>query len=795
MEQGSKVIFLPYNIRIAVRFFTLYCLFFLCINTTFAKPPTPTEPLNALPISFDIKKANQQFDHINLQLSVQNLNFNTLNAAVTTLLTLTEKADKCVAELQKKLTNLETLLKQSNSSVDNSLENNKEGADRVYLETQLKELADQQAQYRLFSIRAKEAIEAYKTAIAHLKQEEALARGMPLWKTINQAIESPLETNAMDLITTMPPITLTTILSYLVALCSALTCSAIMLRKIKQSQFTRHYLRFKKIHPSYILLLASALISGSLFAYSLSLFQELSTWDPSLTLSGIMFFYLTSLITIVFLFKIKSVRALFFWYSLDYHFFKSLSMTLLTFYTTAMLGQLFSSSLNTNHPIWQLSESLFLLTTLAAGAYFIRCFCQTHRQFGFIKRHYSFIQRISALLLISCAITNILGYMALAQHLTYSGFTTFAIIFITILITHGIQKIYLMLSQQQSIKLNIIKYFGYKDDQVFTEFLILRTVLQLIVVIISVYLIGQSWGFATDFIEVIYDQFLHGVHLANFTLYPSRIISGVVVFCLLYLVCRAISTSISRHQQFEDEEETQVAVASILTYVGFGIAMISGFLVAGFNFTGLAIIAGALSVGIGLGLQSIVNNFVSGIILLIEKPIRPGDRINVDGLEGYVKKIRVRSTQIITPSREDIIVPNSDLITRPVTNYMFSDRFCRISCDIRLAYGSNTQLVREVLLNVANNNEEVVKTGRNKPTVSLRSFADSTLNFQLGCLIKDVNKKSFVQSELNFAIEQAFRDNNISMNISTILTPQRDIHIKLSDLTPVAKKVEEIALA
>lgn len=100
---------------------------------------------------------------------------------------------------------------------------------------------------------------------------------------------------------------------------------------------------------------------------------------------------------------------------------------------------------------------------------------------------------------------------------------------------------------------------------------------------------------------------------------------------------RAISTSISRHQQFENEEETQVAIASILTYVGFSIAVISGLLVAGFNFTGLAIIAGALSVGIGLGLQSIVNNFVSGIILLIEKPIRPGDRINIDGVEGFVK--------------------------------------------------------------------------------------------------------------------------------------------------------------
>ena len=237
---------------------------------------------------------------------------------------------------------------------------------------------------------------------------------------------------------------------------------------------------------------------------------------------------------------------------------------------------------------------------------------------------------------------------------------------------------------------------------------------------------------------------------------------------------------------FEEEEETQVAVASILTYIGFSIALISGLLVAGFDFTGLAIIAGALSVGIGLGLQSIVNNFVSGLILLIEKPIRPGDRINVDGVEGFVKKIRVRSTQIMTSAREDIIVPNSDLITRRVTNYMFSDKFYHISCEIAVAYGSDTQLVREVLLNIANHHDEVVKNGRNKPVVLFRSFADDALIFQLGCLIKDVNKKSVVRSDLNFAIEAAFREHHIDMPFQ-----QRSHPITLSEFALLTQQLKD----
>lgn len=228
---------------------------------------------------------------------------------------------------------------------------------------------------------------------------------------------------------------------------------------------------------------------------------------------------------------------------------------------------------------------------------------------------------------------------------------------------------------------------------------------------------------------------------------------------------RAISTSISRHQQFENEEETQVAIASILTYVGFSIAVISGLLVAGFNFTGLAIIAGALSVGIGLGLQSIVNNFVSGIILLIEKPIRPGDRINIDGVEGFVKKIRVRSTQILTPVNEDIIIPNSDLITRRVVNYMLTDNYWRVNCEVSVAFGTNLNLVKDILLEIANKHDDVVKSGRNKPVVLFTSFADSALTFQLWCMIKDVNKKSTVKSELNFSIEEAFRKHDISITL------------------------------
>lgn len=761
-----------------MRFFAMICIFFLCINLTFAKP------LNSVAPEFDVKKANQEFDHINLQLSVQNLNLTNLNIAVDTLTDLTARAEQCVEDVQKKITNVDILIKQGGGSAENKTE----GADLVYLNRQQKELADEQSQCRLFSIRSKEAIEAYKSAIAQLKQQEALTRGMPLWKTITQTIDSPAESNLINLLTTKIPAILPSLILWISIASVALIASTFILLRMKKSRFARHYLRFKKVRVSYILLLTTFFVSAALFSYLLITSPDITPPELPLVLSGLVFFYLITILFIIFLFKLKEIRAFFYWYSLDNGFFQALSITLLSFYIAAMIGQLFSNSFNPISPLWQLCQSVFILTILATEAYFIYYFCKIHRHISFIKHHHKLIQRLGFLLLTTCAIINILGYHTLAKHLTFSGFTTFVILFITLLITQGIKKLYLTLNQQQKTKTKIIKYFGYRKDQVFTEFLILKSVTQVIVIAISIYLIGQSWGFATDFIGSVYDQFLYGVHLVNVTIYPTRIISGVVVFCLLYLVCRAISTSISSHQQFEDEEETQVAVASILTYIGFTIAIIAGFLVAGFDFTGLAIIAGALSVGIGLGLQSIVNNFVSGLILLIEKPIRPGDRINVDGVEGFVKKIRVRSTQILSPSREDIIIPNSDLITRRVTNYMFSDKFCNINCEVGVAYGSNTHEVRDVLLAIANNHDEVIKSGRNKPVVLFRSFADSSLIFQLGCLIKDVNKKSVVKSDLNFAIEQAFREHNIEMPY-----PQREIRIKVDELKALTEKEEGAA--
>ncbi len=590
-----------------MRLIVLSCLL---VSTLLAA--TQAMPMETLPeIKFDVKKANQQFDQINLKLSVENLNLPDLEQAIETLGKLNNEAERCVIDAQKKIDDLQDL-STHNSSLSKP---EKQSVDSVYLNGQKKELASRQAECRLFSIRAQEAVSAYKSAGSKIVTKVALTRGMPLWTSIGDVIKQP--------------------------------------------------------------------------------------------------------------------------------------STLL-----------------------QLFQSFYLLSIIIVSLGFIYYLCYRYRHRSLIERHVRLIRWTATAWLSLCAIIDISGYHLLAHNLTFSSFLTLAIALMTMLLTIGVHQFYLALYKRPPLQKWAYNYIGYKQDHVFIEFLILKTVLQILIVAIGIYLVGESMDFSAYYIEEIFSEILNGIHVASIIIYPARILTGLVLFCLLFLICRGISTSIIRHHQFEGEEETQVAFASILTYVGFTFALISGLMVAGFNFTGLAIIAGALSVGIGLGLQSIVNNFVSGLILLIEKPIRPGDRICVDGAEGFVKKIRIRSTQIITPKREDIIIPNSDLITRRVTNYMFSDKNCRITCDIGVAYGSDTHLVRETLLNLANLHEDVVKTGPSKPIVLFRSFGESNLIFQLWCLIKDVNKNLIVQSDLHFAIEEAFRKLNISMAY-----PQRDIHI------------------
>ena len=231
----------------------------------------------------------------------------------------------------------------------------------------------------------------------------------------------------------------------------------------------------------------------------------------------------------------------------------------------------------------------------------------------------------------------------------------------------------------------------------------------------------------------------------------------------------------------------QNSLITLVGYAGLLVALFASISSIGFDLSNLALIAGALSVGIGFGLQSIVNNFVSGLILLFERPIKVGDWVVTTSGEGTVKKISVRSTEIETFDRSSIIVPNSELISSTVTNWTHRNKIGRIIVPVGVAYGSDVDRVKEILLKCAEENPLIVRYP--EPFVVWQNFGDSSLDFELRGFLADITRGLQARSELRFAINKAFAEAGIEIPF-----PQRDLHVKSwpADLTPDIGRDREI---
>ncbi len=272
----------------------------------------------------------------------------------------------------------------------------------------------------------------------------------------------------------------------------------------------------------------------------------------------------------------------------------------------------------------------------------------------------------------------------------------------------------------------------------------------------------------------------NGIAIGTIRVVPVQIVLGIILFAMLLTLVRWFrqNTLPKWVRNTSLDRGGREAMITISGYIGVLLSALLGLSVAGFDFTNLAIIAGALSVGIGFGLQNIVNNFVSGLILLFERPIRTGDWIIVGNTEGYVRKISIRSTQIETFDRADVIVPNSELISNQVTNWMLRDAWGRVIVPVGVAYGSDARKVEQILIDCALEHPLVIKDNDDvgPPRVLFRGFGDSSLNFELRAFINVVDKRLSTLSDLNFAIEKALRDNGIEIPF-----PQRDLHLRSID--------------
>ncbi len=197
---------------------------------------------------------------------------------------------------------------------------------------------------------------------------------------------------------------------------------------------------------------------------------------------------------------------------------------------------------------------------------------------------------------------------------------------------------------------------------------------------------------------------------------------------------------------------------------------------AGINLSALTVLFGALGVGIGFGLQTITDNFISGIIILFEKPIKVGDRIALDDVNGNVMNISIRATTILTNDNVSIIVPNSEFISGRVINWSHNDRNIRFRIPVGVSYNEDPVLIKKLLLEVAEENPSVLKTP--KPDVFFDEFGDSSLNFLLGVWTSEyTDRPAPFKSDLYFAIFEKFKEHNVEIPF-----PQRDLHIRSSSV-------------
>ncbi len=214
------------------------------------------------------------------------------------------------------------------------------------------------------------------------------------------------------------------------------------------------------------------------------------------------------------------------------------------------------------------------------------------------------------------------------------------------------------------------------------------------------------------------------------------------------------------------------AIATIFKYSLITIGVIIILSSSGINLSALTVLVGTLGVGIGFGLQSITSNFISGIIILFERPIKVGDRIEVGDTSGDVVKISGRATTILTNDNIAIIVPNSDFINKEVTNWSYNDRMVRFKIPISVAYSSDVRLVEKLLIEVAEENPNVLKEP--KPIVRFMSYENSALNFELRIWTSSlIHRQGRVISEINFGIFDKFKENDI-----VVPFPQMDIRMK-----------------
>lgn len=320
---------------------------------------------------------------------------------------------------------------------------------------------------------------------------------------------------------------------------------------------------------------------------------------------------------------------------------------------------------------------------------------------------------------------------------------------------------------------SVAHFFGIKPRAIELFGTLLSAVLRLLLILVVLLPLLGPWGiFAADFLGVVREA-TFGFRIGELTISLTGILSTVALVLIGLLAARAAQSWL-RHEflpRTSLDPGLQHSVATIFGYACVVAVIAAAMASLGIDLQKITLVAGALSIGIGFGLQAVVSNFISGLILLAERPIRVGDIINVKGEEGAVRRIHVRATEIETADRASVIIPNSELITGVVKNWTHANTLARIVLKVGVAYDSDAEKVRDLLLDITRRHPNVLQAPA--PIVFLTSLGENGINFEINAVVRNIADGGSAKSEIYFDILSRFREEGI-----VIPSPQRELVIR-----------------